>query len=76
MAREEGRDLGGWTGGSVWESSRILASVLVALREELVVGKNVLELGAGCGLPGLTAGALGASETHITVSALPSTTTD
>jgi predicted nicotinamide N-methyase len=65
-ARQEGADLGGWTGGSVWESSRILARVLIAMQAELVAGRRVIELGAGCGLPGLTAGALGASCCHIT----------
>ena len=64
--RKEGRDLGGWTGGSVWESSEILARVLVAKAAELVAGKRVLEVGSGCGLVGLTAAALGAEEAYLT----------
>ena len=64
-ARREGRDLGGWTGGSIWESGEILARLLLACGE-LVRGKRVIELGAGCGLLGLTAGALGAAESLLT----------
>ena len=64
-ARKEGRDLGGWTGGLVWESGEILARTLMSCRE-LVVGQRCLELGTGCGLVGLTAGALGAAEAYLT----------
>ena len=64
-ARKEGRDLGGWTGGLVWESGEILARTLMSCRE-LVAGQRCLELGTGCGLVGLTAGALGAAEAYLT----------
>ncbi|XP_076927332.1 uncharacterized protein LOC143590866, partial [Bidens hawaiensis] len=36
------------TGLMLWESSRLMASVL-ALNQTIVSGKNVLELGSGCG---------------------------
>ena len=54
-----------WTGASVWESGEVLAQLLPSL-VHLVEKKRVLELGAGCGLVGLTAAALGARETHLT----------
>lgn len=58
-------DLGGWTGGSIWESGQVLAQLLSA-EPERVRGKRVLELGTGCGLVGLVAGALGAREVVLT----------
>jgi hypothetical protein len=41
--RKEGRDLGGWTGGSIWESGEILARLLVSWKH-LVEGQRVVEL--------------------------------
>ena len=54
-------DLEGWTGGAIWESGQVLARLLSA-EPERVWGKGILELGCGCGLVGLTAGALGARQ--------------
>ena len=53
-------DLGGWTGGSVWESGEALARLLVTEGSSRVVGRRVLELGCGTGLVGLAAAAAGA----------------
>ena len=58
-------DLGGWTGGSVWASAEVLAR-LISQEPDRVRGKRVLELGTGCGLVGLAAGALGAREVALT----------
>ena len=55
----------GWTGGSRWESGEILSQLLLS-QPDLVEGRRVIELGAGCGAVGLTAAALGAQETHLT----------
>ena len=60
-------DLGGWTGGSVWESGEVLARLLCSDEyRPLVEGKRVLELGCGTGVVGLTAAALGAEEVRLT----------
>eukprot|EP00927_Polykrikos_kofoidii_P080159 TRINITY_DN77044_c0_g1_i1.p1 TRINITY_DN77044_c0_g1~~TRINITY_DN77044_c0_g1_i1.p1 ORF type:complete len:311 (-),score=45.53 TRINITY_DN77044_c0_g1_i1:68-940(-) len=49
----------GGTGGVVWGGAIALADQLSNRWEELVSGsRNVLEIGAGCGLPGLCAAAL------------------
>jgi predicted RNA methylase len=69
--RAEGRDLRGWTGGTVWQAGQILARVLVAVAAEDVIGRRVLELGTGCGMPGLVAGGLGAEEVWLTDHATP-----
>ena len=64
--RWAGPDLGGWTGGDIWESSQALARLLAA-RPSLIAGKRVVELGCGCGLLGLTAAGLGvAAEVALT----------
>lgn len=44
----------------LWESARALAEVLAENRE-MVAGRTVLELGAGVGMPGIIARALGAA---------------
>lgn len=64
-------DVGGWTGGAIWEASQVLARLLIAQyccpageregggaapRSTTSYG-NVLELGCGCGLVGLVAAA-------------------
>lgn len=54
-----------WTGGSIWEGSEVLANLL-SEEPSRIQGKRVLELGSGCGLPGLVAGALGAKEVTLT----------
>jgi ribosomal protein L11 methylase PrmA len=55
----------GWTGGSVWEAAEVLTNLL-SEEPARVHGKRVLELGSGCGLSGLAAGALGAKEVMLT----------
>ena len=60
-------DLGGWTGGLVWEASQVLARLLIAQSAEFWRRHSrVGELGCGCGLVGLTAAALGAEEVTLT----------
>ena len=51
------------TGLDLWRGATALASVL---EEEDVAGRTVVELGAGCGLPGLLAAKLGASAVLLT----------
>ena len=51
------------TGLDLWRGATALAS---ALEGEDVAGGTVLELGAGCGLPGLLAAKLGASRVFLT----------
>ncbi|XP_027362181.1 protein N-lysine methyltransferase METTL21A-like [Abrus precatorius] len=60
---ETGRVL---TGSWVWESAIILSEWMTAQREMDLRGKKVLELGAGAGLPGLTAAMLGANHVLLT----------
>ena len=52
-------------GGVVWNAAYKLCEHLEA-HPELVRGKRVLELGAGCGLPGLVVATLGASAVVVT----------
>ncbi|TKY70747.1 Protein-lysine methyltransferase METTL21B [Spatholobus suberectus] len=54
------------TGSWVWESALILSEWMTAQREFDMRGKTVLELGAGAGLPGLTAAMLGATRVLLT----------
>ena len=49
----------------VWEAADVLARVLAG-DPGLVAGKRVLELGCGCALAGLAAGALGAARVTLT----------
>lgn len=49
----------------VWESAQALAEALAA-RPEIIAGKDVLEVGAGVGLPGLVARTLGAASVRQT----------
>eukprot|EP00873_Tetraselmis_striata_P033106 jgi/Tetstr1/453370/TSEL_040359.t1 len=63
LCLQQRRSLGvGW---QLWPAARVLADLLVA-SPALVHGKRVLELGAGCGLCGLVAAALGASAVELT----------
>lgn len=56
-------------GWQLWDASQHLASI-VADNSELVTDRTVLELGAGCGLCGLTAAAVGARSVLLTDTAL------
>ena len=51
------------TGGKIWDSGRILASVLQEDYASRLPGMTVLELGSGTGIGGLTAALAGASVT-------------
>mmetsp|Transcript_51608 Transcript_51608/g.102525 ORF Transcript_51608/g.102525 Transcript_51608/m.102525 type:complete len:468 (-) Transcript_51608:129-1532(-) len=53
------------TGFWVWPAARALATHLIT-HPELVRGRRVVELGAGTGLPGMVAAALGAQEVVLT----------
>ncbi|KAG2441421.1 hypothetical protein HYH02_010009 [Chlamydomonas schloesseri] len=46
---------------TVWDSSIVVAKYLERHAGTLVLGRRLLDLSAGCGLPGLTAAALGAA---------------
>ena len=52
-------------GARVWRSSYLLARYL-EVAPELVAGKSVVELGAGCGLVGMAAAELGAATVLLT----------
>ena len=49
-----------------WDGSQLLSRYLEQQGPEWMQGQNVLELGAGCGLPGLAAYALGARSCTLT----------
>jgi predicted nicotinamide N-methyase len=49
-------------GARVWTAAPLLCQTLIATPHATVVGKRVLELGCGVGLPGILAAILGASE--------------
>lgn len=53
------------TGGSIWHASCALSQYICS-NQHLIQGKTVLEIGAGCGLVGLCAAALGATEVTFT----------
>jgi predicted nicotinamide N-methyase len=44
----------------LWDAAISLSKYLQKLPPEMFKGKKVIELGAGCGLPGITAAILGA----------------
>ena len=50
-------DQGSWTGGICSKSGQVLTALLSKAAPQLVVGKKVVELGCGCGVVGLCAGA-------------------
>ena len=58
-------DLGGWTGGMIWDGSLVLSRVLISQPRSIWDPKRhhrrrrVVELGCGCGMVGLTAALLG-----------------
>eukprot|EP00190_Bangiopsis_sp_CCMP1999_P000443 CAMPEP_0198737188 /NCGR_PEP_ID=MMETSP1475-20131203/67739_1 /TAXON_ID= ORGANISM="Unidentified sp., Strain CCMP1999" /NCGR_SAMPLE_ID=MMETSP1475 /ASSEMBLY_ACC=CAM_ASM_001111 /LENGTH=175 /DNA_ID=CAMNT_0044501045 /DNA_START=521 /DNA_END=1046 /DNA_ORIENTATION=- len=54
----------GWKGKHVWTSAFALTEY-IAMHDALFAGKVVVEIGAGVGLPGLMAGALGASKVYL-----------
>ena len=68
MREVEQPDLVDWTGGEVWAAGEALAWLLAAPGSPLgpVVGNRVLELGCGCGLVGLAAVGIGASQVVLT----------
>ena len=53
-------------GGFVWNGAFKLCAYCTEHSERLVRGKRVLELGAGCGLPGIVSATLGASTVVLT----------
>lgn len=53
-------------GGEVWAGAFVLSQFLELHASSLIKDRHVLELGAGCGLCGLTAAALGASRVVLT----------
>lgn len=54
-------DIGGWTGGTVWEASQALSRLLVAQPPSYWERRQrVVELGCGCGMVGMVAAAVGA----------------
>ena len=53
------------TGGSIWHASMSLTNHLIN-NEHLVKDKIVMEIGAGCALPGLVSGVLGAKAVILT----------
>ncbi len=53
--------LGDGLGAKVWSVAHVLARELVQ-SPQIVAGKRVLEIGAGCGLNGIVAAKLGAAE--------------
>jgi len=55
-----------WAGTVVWPAALLLAEELRKRRAELVVGKTVVELGAGVGVPGMAARHLGARSVLLT----------
>ncbi|KAF4127388.1 Lysine methyltransferase [Phytophthora infestans] len=53
-------------GGEVWAGALVLCEFLETHKQEVVHGRDVIELGAGCGLCGLVAASLGARKTVLT----------
>lgn len=49
-------------GHHLWNSGRVIARYLESHKEELVRDREVLELGAGAGLPGLVCAAVGGAK--------------
>lgn len=67
LALEEGMAAGSWSGGSIWDSSELLAQMLIDEPPEFWRRhRRVLELGAGCGLSGIGAAAMGAQLVALT----------
>ena len=52
-------------GNEVWPGSKVLGEWLTR-HSDVVAGKRVVEVGAGCGLPGLVAAAVGARRVTLT----------
>ncbi|EGZ09360.1 hypothetical protein PHYSODRAFT_523947, partial [Phytophthora sojae] len=53
-------------GGEVWAGALVLCEFLEEHAQEVVQGRDVIELGAGCGLCGLVAASLSANATVLT----------
>lgn len=47
------------TGYAIWSASLVMSQWLASLDKDIFMGKVVLELGSGCGVPGLLAGRIG-----------------
>ena len=57
---------GAWAGSVIWSAALLLCDWLAAEPASLVEGKVVVELGAGIGVPGMTAAAFGARKVLLT----------
>lgn len=55
-----------WKGHLLWNAGKVIAQYLEDNAESLVKGKDVLELGAGAGLPSLVCAARGARQVVVT----------
>uniref|UniRef100_M4BWX7 Methyltransferase small domain-containing protein n=1 Tax=Hyaloperonospora arabidopsidis (strain Emoy2) TaxID=559515 RepID=M4BWX7_HYAAE len=53
-------------GGEVWAGALVLCEFLDTYDHDVVIGRDVIELGAGCGLCGLVAASLGANTVVLT----------
>ncbi|CAH0490190.1 unnamed protein product [Peronospora farinosa] len=53
-------------GGEVWAGALVLCEFLEAHDQDVVLGRDLIELGAGCGLCGLVAASLGAKSVVLT----------
>ncbi|KAL8942914.1 MAG: hypothetical protein Q9216_001389 [Gyalolechia sp. 2 TL-2023] len=65
-ATYESRTLQTGEGHHLWNGAQVVTDYLYDHKEELVCGKNVLELGAGAGLPSIAAAIWGAKNVVVT----------
>jgi predicted nicotinamide N-methyase len=64
--QERWNDQSNHTAFTVWDASLVLARYMEENPNQVVQGKNVLELGAGCGVAGLAAACCGAEHVSLT----------